>query len=443
MKLPSYFRPATNISTDINETLPPLGLLYIIGNSKLKIDFIDNRIKKHSVEKLASLLMKYDIIGFGGTIFEIKEARQLSRYLMNKGKITIYGGPNATVNWNLYLGQFSIIIRGEAELVFDKIIQNINNLEKLGFINMYKTYVNKLPFRINDLDRLKFPDRSKINLNDYRRTEEIYLEDVSPVDVVVSSRGCPFNCYFCSSKMIWNQKYSFRSVDNIIEEIKFMINKYKTKGIYFREDNFTTNQERLIEFCKKVKKLKIVWMCESRVDTLNEAIIKLMAESGCRGVWFGIESTDNSVLKKIRKNITLDQIKKTINLCNKYNIKTGGGFMLGFPFDNKKSIIKNYQESKKLDLGITFYNRVWAIPTSDMYNQIIDEGLDHYSFENIILPGTKYLSADELNKLYYELVSRKELFVKKMFKIIGKRKINFIRKNFNFLYRIAFKWYKR
>lgn len=78
MKLPPYFRYATNISTDIIETLPPLGLLYIIGNSKFKIDFIDNRIKKYTFEELAGILAEYDIVGFGGTIFEIKQARHLA-----------------------------------------------------------------------------------------------------------------------------------------------------------------------------------------------------------------------------------------------------------------------------------------------------------------------------------------------------------------------------
>ena len=118
LELPSYFSYATNISTDINETLPPMGLLYIIGNSKYQIDLIDNRIHKYSFEKLAEILMGYDLIGFGGTIFEIKEARRASQYLMKRGKITIYGGSNATVNRNLYLGHFSIILRGEASFYF-------------------------------------------------------------------------------------------------------------------------------------------------------------------------------------------------------------------------------------------------------------------------------------------------------------------------------------
>lgn len=191
---------------------------------------------------------------------------------------------------------------------------------------------------------------------------------------------------------------------------------------------------------KKIKDYKLTWLCESRVDTINEETIKAMAQVGCRGIWFGIESTDSEVLKKIRKNTTLDTIKNTINLCNQYQITTGGGFMLGFPFEDKKSIIKNYKSSKKLNLKIRFYNRVWAIPLSDMYSQVIDERLDDYSFENIILPATRYMSADELNDLYYRLVSRKGIYRKKISRLLGTAVISYIKRKFPSLYRIVSQW---
>ncbi|MCB2147285.1 MAG: B12-binding domain-containing radical SAM protein [Deltaproteobacteria bacterium] len=430
MTLPSYFSSATNISTDAEETLPPLGILYIISNSKYNIDFIDNRIKQYKFDQLLDILTVYDVVGFGGTIFEIKEARKLSYELMKKGIVTIYGGPNATANWNLYVNCFNIIFRGEGEVAFDQIIENINSLEKIGLHQIERTYFNEEIYRNKNLNSLAFPDRSKINLDDYKRTEKSYLKEVFPVDTVVSSRGCPFNCYFCSSNLIWSKKYSYRSVDSVISEIKFMIKNYATRGVYFREDNFTINRNRVVEFCKKVQKLNIKWLCESRVDTIDEDLIKIMSKSGCKGIWFGIESTDNKVLKKIGKGITNEQIKSTIDLCEDNNIRTGGGFMLGFPFDDKESILRNYRESKKLNLSVRFYNRVWAIPISKMYYDIIDKNLDYYCFENIILPSTEYMTADEVNRLYFKLISKKFILDKKIALILGKRRIEFIRNKF-------------
>lgn len=430
MTLPKYFHSATNISTDNDETLPPLGILYLISNSKYKIDFLDNRIQKKSIAELYNQLVIYDIVGFGGTIFEIKEARNVSIKLMKSGVKTIYGGSNATVNWNLYINCFNIICRGEGEGIFDQIIDNINNLKNLGFIQVGNTYVNDKVYRKKNLDSIKFPDRNVIDLDDYKRIEPAYLNDVYPVDTVVSSRGCPFDCYFCSSKLIWNRKYTFRSIDNIISEIQYLIKNYATKGIYFREDNFTVVRKRVIEFCEKIKNLNVSWLCESRVDTLDEELIELMANSGCKGIWFGLESTDDHVLKQIGKMTTVDQISKTIKICNNYGIRTGGGFMIGFPFDTYESILKNYKNSKKLGLSVRFYNRVWAVPVSEMYYEILEKGLDYFSFENIILPSTETLSAEELNDLYYKLVSRKVLFDKKISKILGTKTVKYIKSKF-------------
>ena len=439
MKLPPYFRYATNITTDILETLPPMGLLYIIGNSKYQIDFIDNRIKKYGLEELSEILMQYDIVGFGGTIFEIKEARRLSTHLIKNGKTTIYGGPNATVNWRFYLGYFSIIWRGEAELMFDKVIDSIDNLEQLGFRSLAGSCVNLETFRIKELDSLSLPDRTKINLDDYRRQEFHYLGNIQPIDIVVTSRGCPFDCYFCSSRIIWNRRYTYRSADNVVKEIRFMMDTYGTKGLYFREDNFTTNKKRLLDFCEKIKDYKLAWLCESRVDTLDEKAIKLMASSGCKAIWFGIEAANDAVLEKIGKGITVTQIKRTVNLCNEYGITTGGAFMLGFPFDDKKSIMENYKSSKKLNLKIRSYNRVWAVPFSKMYDEIINEGLDHYTFDNIVLPATKHLSADQLNKLYYRLISRKSLVRRFGLKMLGQKNTRYIKSKFPYLYKIVSK----
>jgi len=439
MELPGYFRYATNISTDTIETLPPMGLLYVIGNSKRQIDFIDNRIKKYGFEQLCQILMQYDVVGFGGTIFEIKEARRLSAHLIKNGKTTFYGGPNATVNWRFYLGRFSIIWRGEAELMFDKALDNIDNLEQIGFTRIAGSYVNLDTFRVKELDSLRFPDRTKIRLDDYRRQEFHYLGGIQPIDIIVTSRGCPFDCYFCSSRVIWDRKYTYRSARNVMEEIGFMKETHGTKGLYFREDNFTTNRKRLLEFCERVKDFNLVWLCESRVDTLDEQVVKLMADSGCKAIWFGIEAADDAVLKRIGKGITVEQIRRAINLCNEHGITTGGAFMMGFPFDDKKSIVKNYQSSKKLALGTRSYNRVWAVPYSQMYDEIINEGLDDYSFENIVLPATRHISADELNKLYYRLISRKSMIRRFGLKMLGQKNVRYIKSKFPSLYKLASK----
>ncbi|NQT46451.1 MAG: B12-binding domain-containing radical SAM protein [Candidatus Omnitrophica bacterium] len=404
MKLPKFFNKVTNIPQS-STLLPPLGLLYIASNSKYKIDIIDNRIEKLAEFKLYSRLKIYDIVGFGGTIFEVQEARNISMRLMKEGKITIYGGPNATVNWELYVGDFSIIIRGEGENIFDKIIENykfIRNIEHLGFKEIRGSLVNLAIFRIKNLDSLKFPNRTLIKLESYNRIEENYLPNTYPVDTISSSRGCPFDCYFCSSQHIWQRRYTYRTPDNIVREIKELMDVFGTRGIYFREDNFTFSKKRTKEFCKKIKPLSVKWVCESRIDAIDKSLAMEMAESGCRGIWFGIESTSNQSLRKIKKGITIEQAKKTILLCKKYGIITGGGFMIGFPWEDIDDMKRTFVESKKLGLDNIFYNRIYAFPHSEMYEDIRKKHLNSCEYNNIIIPDTEYISSKDVTEFYYK-----------------------------------------
>jgi len=406
--LPSYFKYI--IEDDIKDTIPPLGMLYLISNSQHEIDFLDNRLKKLSDTELFNYAVRYDVIGFGGTIFESKQARTVSKRLMQAGKTTIYGGPNATVNWNLYLGEFTIIARGEIEGWFDSLVTKkfYNQFDLVG-----GSYVNREIFREFYLEWIKWPRRAIINLNDYRRKEK-YVDE-SPIDTVVSSRGCPYNCYFCSSKIVWGRKYSFRDTSDVLSECKHLEKVYGSKAIYFREDNFTVNQKRLLELCEN---MPLPWMCESRAD-LSEEQVKTMAQGKCKAIWFGIEVTENEDFNRINKNLNIETVRKTIELCNKYNIRTGGSFMLGYPFDDKAKIVKRIKDAKKLGLWNVYFNRVFSFPKSEMHTEIIDNNLDGYSIDGIVIPSTYFLSMKEVNKLHFKYCKRNYLIkmkVKRLFK---------------------------
>jgi len=380
---------------DRGRVLPPLGMLYVLRKG---MEFIDNRILKMSGARLYSVLKTYDIVGFGGTIFEVKEARALSRKLRQRGVFTIYGGCNATANWNYYLGDFDLIFRGEAEGRIDKVFRK----EFDGFSRVGDTLVNLDPFE-KEVEYL--PAREMVDLNVYKRSEPRYLGNVQPVDTVVSSRGCPWDCSFCSSRSIWGRRHTKRSASDVGDEIRMMVNAYGTKAIYFREDNFTADPMRLYSMCRELERIGLPWMCESRAD-LMEKTIDMMAEAGCKAIWFGIEVTTDSEMQRL-KRLRLSRALETIKNCNDAGMFTGGSFMMGFPWDTEESIKRRHRDSKAMGLGNTFYNRVRAFPGSQLYKRVVDEGLDEMSWENIILPRTKHISAKRLNDLYYNLTCRR------------------------------------
>lgn len=366
------------IETRPKKTLIPLGMLYMVANSGLDIDFIDNRIEKVSTIALMIRLREYDIVGFGGTIFESDQAVVLSELLRRNGVKTIYGGANATVNFNNYLNDFDYIVTGEADR-FD--------------FNL-KSKLTHLP-RITDLDNLNYPARHKVNLNDYNRSEKWLT---FPTDTVVSSRGCPYDCSFCSSRIIWNRRYTMRSADNVISEIKHLQKEYGTKSIYFREDNFTVNKRRLYELCVK---MPVEWKCESRVDAIDQETAKLMAEGGCKVIWFGIEHTNNNILKSISKGITYDQTLRAIEACNKNGIKAVGSFIVGLPDESLWTIIRNAIRINRLKLDHVSMNRLFMFARSEMYEQVISEGLDVYSEKGIVIPKTKHTSKQMVDLTHF------------------------------------------
>ncbi len=383
---------------------PPLGMLYIISNSKYRIDFINNYIHKYSDKKLYNVLSEYDIVGFGGTIYEYLQAKSVSSLLRNNGTLTIYGGPNATVNWQKYINFFDIIVKGEGEITVDELINCIENKRSLRDVKGIVFHENgnivnnpDRPF-IQDLDKLNYPARGILNLKEYQRHAEPYL-DVYPVDTVVSSRGCPFSCTFCSSKHFWKRIYRARRPEEVVKEIKYLIDKFGTKGIFFREDLFTVSKKRVLEFCKLVKPLSIDWACEARVGTVDEEMVKAMKESGCKAMQFGLESCSDKTLKLIDKRITVEQSLDTIKLCKKFGIYVAASFMIGLPHETESDMLHTIRMSKTWQLDIVVYNRVFAIPRSELYDLVKRKGLDRYNHNDIILPDTEHVSADRVSRI--------------------------------------------
>ena len=166
--------------------------------------------------------------------------------------------------------------------------------------------------------------------------------------------GCPFKCTFCPVSTLG---FKLREIDNVLDEIK-LLKSLGVNEIFFRDQTFGVNEERTIELCKRIERLDISWCCFSRVDVIKEDILRYMKKSGCHTIILGIESSNEDILQKYEKNINITQMKKTIELCRKFKIKTVGTFMIGFPNESKESIINTIKLSKSLRLNYASFNVV-------------------------------------------------------------------------------------
>ena len=189
-----------------------------------------------------------------------------------------------------------------------------------------------------------------------------------------TSRGCPFQCAFCSVRSVWGRKYRYMSAERVLEWVE-MVHKRGFEGIYFREDHFTLNPERTVRFCELLlqKNLKIDWACESRVDSLTEEMISLMAQSGCRAVYIGVESGSDAVLEKVQKKETTEQFRRTFRWFKAHGIRTYASFVVGMPGTTEEDDALTRRFAKEIEADFAGFNNYVGIPYSPMYHIAIKE----------------------------------------------------------------------
>jgi len=271
-------------------------------------------------------------------------------------------------------------IRREPEKTFQELIGSslpLMNIQGLTFRENNTIKRNQDREFIENLDALPFPAHHLIRNELYRVpiTGEIFT-------TIQTSRGCPYGCTFCLSNVLNGFKVRERSVSNLLEEIKQLVQKLHIHNFFFRADTFTANKQWVLQLCHEILKnnLKITWFCNSRVDTVDEEMLRIMKKAGCQLITFGVESGDFRILQYVKKGITKEQVKKAITLANKYGIYTGAIYIIGLPGESIKSIYSTIQFSKEVDSdGVEFIPFIPFLGTAAMNQTMttIDPALIH------------------------------------------------------------------
>jgi len=419
--LPFWLEKYKILSSKPYPPSPPLGLLSIaayIENHGYNVNVIDNNAEKLDQEKLIKKILKTDpkVVAFHTTNITYPEVRNCFEQIKkeNKDIVKIVGGPLASMYPEILAGNPNIdfVIRNEGELTLHEMLTKIEKNEKIKDIQgiSYKKgkkiiHNEQRPF-IENLDELPFPARHLVDMSKYPRRELFF--DAYPVDAIGTSRGCPFNCQFCSSdRYMFYRTYRFRSAENVVDEIELLFEKYKTKGLYFREDLFTVNKKKLFETCDELKKRKIdaPWLCESRVDTVSKEKLKKMKSAGCEAIWFGCESGSQKVLDSINKEITVTQIKNAFKWCKEIGILTGAAFVIGFPSDTVEDINKTRDLARKIRSNYSWARIYIGTPRSPIYEEIIKKKYyrKECNWEGIVAVETPHLSLEKKAELHDQM----------------------------------------
>ncbi len=376
-----------------------------------------------------------DIIGIATPFsFQSKEAHQLAKVIKNINKkiIIIAGGSHATIQPEDILkdNNFDYLIRGEGEyttIELLKCLKNNKSIKKISGLSYRdkkgKIIHNPRGLPIQNLDDLSFPSRHLLPMDKFHeaalkgRVIEGMLAFGEKRTSIFTSRGCPFNCTFCSVHLTMTRMWRCRSPENVVEELKECVNKYKIKYFDILDDNFTLDPDRAKKICRLIikSKLKIKWSTPNgiRADKIDEKLIILMKKSGCIQVKVAPESGSPQILEKvIKKHLDLNMVKKTVALCKKHKLSVEAFFVVGFPEETKNDILKTIEFAKELrKLGCDFCYFFIATPYygTEMYDNAVKMGyLDEskYHLNKIITTsGTTLLKSPNYsqNELFHLL----------------------------------------
>jgi len=288
------------------------------------------------------------------------------RILVGGINVTLY--PEETFSYPC----FDYGIMGEALVSLPRLI---SALEKSSI----ESDISGVIYRKNNKIIINPPNSGSLDFDDYPHParhmlpNHLYYSFTSQrknFTIIVTSTGCPFKCSFCAISRL---PYRERSSLSVVDEIEECHKRHKVREIDFFDATFFINKKRVIEICEGVLKkgIKIEWSCRSRVDIVDEDILKIARKAGCKKIYYGIESASEDVLDHINKGINRMKVEQAIELSRKHGIKTLGFFMVGNPADTKESILSSIDFAKKLKLDFIQVCRTIPKPNTELNDSMI------------------------------------------------------------------------
>lgn len=386
--------------------LPPLGVGYLSSflekNGPYTCNFVDAIAEQidedKTIEKISEL--KPDLIGISSfTTFIPNSAYSLVKKLKQnlKNVPVIMGGPHTTSFGETVLSdcpEVDYVLPGDAELslfeLLERLRENKSPYETRGLIyrkSNGEIIANPPAPIVENLDILPFPNREIYNNNLYEPLPS--LSPKRPAMPMITARGCPWGrCKFCYQGGKYAPPFRRRSPENVISEIKELIDKYNVKNIIFWDDNFCILPEWIEKFCSLIKseKINIVWSVLSRVNTVTKKMLQQMAEAGCYSIQFGIESGNPNILKLIGKGHTLEQCRNAVKWAKEAGMETRAFFVLGFPTETPEMSEETIRFACELNIDYVVFFSYYIAPGTPLAEIALREG-QCYEFVGQVFPS--------------------------------------------------------
>jgi anaerobic magnesium-protoporphyrin IX monomethyl ester cyclase len=400
----------------------PLGLAYIAGflENEHEVKTVDLSVQNVDLKEFFSDYVP-DIIGITATSASFPDGlriAELAKSVLPSSKI-VFGGSHASALPidTIKNDVVDIVVCGEGEITMQEICngKKLSDIDGIVYKEAEKIIQNKPRKLIEDLNTIPFPARHLFDVFAYPHHP---LGKRKPHVSIMISRGCPYNCIYCSKK-VFGRTYRMRSPENVCDEIEYLISKYGIKELQIIDDSFTLDKNRAIAVLKEIvrRNLDITWITPNgtRADTVDQELAYWMKKSGCHFVFFGVETGSEKVMKNIRKTYKLSQIEDAVKNCKKIGIGVGGFFMFGLPGETAEDAQKTIDFAKKLNLDACAFHPIVALPGTELYDTykerkfIKDDDTSKYFWHTYPTVGTDTLSRDEI--FYWYKKAHREFYL--------------------------------
>lgn len=360
---------------------PHIGLAYVaasIEKAGFDVAILDANALGLNLKECFEQCLRFkpDIVGLTATTPSFPLVRRLARLLKEADLKVMIGGKHATVMPDAILKTecFDYVVRGEGEVTVVDLLYHLDNVEGVkGVSYIDHGVIRHNPSReyVKNLDILPFPARHLL-------PNHLYFSPLAlrnPVTVMITSRGCPYNCIFCDP-LTRGGPYRLRSPENVVKELEEVVYKHNIREVMFYDDTFTVSRKWVEKLCKYLiqNSLDIVWDCRTRVDKVDYELLRLMRKAGCYRVHFGVESSSEETLAFLRKGIKPVQAEAAIKAARKAGLITVAYFMLGTPGENLAMIVDTINYAIRLNPDFVEFSITTAYPNTDLFSFCVEKG---------------------------------------------------------------------
>ena len=373
--------------------LQPMGILYIATVLKqhgIDVEVLDADIEGLTINEMVERILGANpvLVGFSIMTPQLMSALEAAFWLKRARPSLpiVLGGAHisSTLDDTFSLADcFDFAVYGEGELTMVEVAKKI---EQGGFPDcidgvsgvIYRNNKGEViinpprPF-IMEIDSLPRIDYDMLDITKYRIPTVVGRY----VLAMMMSRGCPFKCTFCDAPTTTGKKIRFHSPERAVEDIKYNYEKYGARSFAFRDSTFTANKKWVLRFCEAIirSEIKIYWRCSTRVNCVDEELLKMMKRAGCYTINFGVESGHPKILKNIKKEVAIEQIYDAHELARKYGIRSYSTFIVGSPGETDETMQTTIDLARRIRPSLAMFFVAIAYPGTAMYDQAVKEGI--------------------------------------------------------------------